>query len=333
MTITDNPAVPGTGRDSDVVRPSPPDRPPAAEERPVDFEPMSGRRVGGGYVFRVALTVLSVVLLSFTLNVVVISRLEHRASQHRAFERFRAGVANGTAPLGQTDWQGGQTTGNGRLLALGTPVALLAIPSIHVNEVVEEGTTGGVLMSGPGHRRDTPLPGQGGTASYILGREAAYGGPFGRIHDLHKGDRIVTTTQEGQSTFKVLEVRQAGDPEPPALKPGEGRLTLETATGGDFMPSGILFVDADLVTATLPSAPPGLALGAIPADERAMASDTNTLWALVLWLEAILVLAVAAVWSWHRWGRAQTWVVFVPSLGVVGYFCSQQVALLLPNLT
>jgi hypothetical protein len=98
------------------------------------------------------------------------------------------------------------------------------------------------------------------------------------------------------------------------------------------MPSGVVLVDANLLSPLLPSGPSGLPLGALAADERAMSSDTGTLWALVLWLEVVLALSVAAVWSWHRWGRAQTWIVFVPLLGVVGYFLCQQVAFLLPNL-
>jgi hypothetical protein len=52
------------------------------------------------------------------------------------------------APAGQVD-------DGGRLLALGTPVAVLDVPRIGVHEVVGEGTTAGVL-----HRaRSAPPPG------------------------------------------------------------------------------------------------------------------------------------------------------------------------------
>jgi LPXTG-site transpeptidase (sortase) family protein len=282
------------------------------------------------YPVSVALAVLAVILLSFVLYVAVFGGVEERAAQHAAFDKLRGELANGTGPLGQTDWQPGQTT-NGRLLAAGTPVALLEIPAIHAHDVVVEGTSGSALMAGPGHRRDTVLPGQAGL-SYILGRAAAYGGPFKRIHDLHKGDRIITTTQDGTSTFKVVDVRRAGDPEPPPLAAGKSRLVLETATGASFMPSGVLLVDADQVTKTLPSAPAGLSLGSLPADEKPLGTDTGTVWALVFWLEAVLILSVGMVWSWHRWGKVQTWIVFVPLAALVGYFLSRQVVLLLPNL-
>jgi hypothetical protein len=63
-----------------------------------------------------------------------------------------------------------------------------------------------------------------------------------------------------------------------------------------------------------------------------MGIDTSNLWVLVLWLQALIVLAVGAVWSWHRWGRPQTWIVFFPPLVLVGLAASAEVARLLPNL-
>jgi len=38
------------------------------------------------------------------------------------------------------------------------------------------------------------------------------------------------------------------------------------------------------------------------------------------------------VWGWHRWGRAQTWIVLLPVLTLVGLAVSQELARLLPNL-
>jgi sortase A len=43
-------------------------------------------------------------------------------------------------------------------------------------------------------------------------------------------------------------------------------------------------------------------------------------------------LSLGAVWSWHRWGQVQTWIVFVPLVGVFGYYLADQVTRLLPNL-
>jgi hypothetical protein len=57
------------------------------------------------------------------------------------------------------------------------------------------------------------------------------------------------------------------------------------------------------------------------------------LWALVLWLEALVLIAVAIVWSWHRWGHYQTWIVLVPLAVLVSIYVVDEFMRLLPNLT
>ena len=56
------------------------------------------------------------------------------------------------------------------------------------------------------------------------------------------------------------------------------------------------------------------------------------MWALVMWLQALTLLCIGFVWSWHRWGRAQAWVVFVPVLVLVGLATAGEAVRLLPNL-
>ncbi len=206
-------------------------------------------------------------LLSLALYFIVFSRVSYHAAQHSLMDRFRNEMAGGTAPLGPTD--------NSRLLPIGVPIALLEIPKLHLKEVVVEGTTGGALMSGPGHRRDTPFPGQPG-ASEIMGRAATYGGPFGALHKLKRGDRITVTTQEGVASFSVIDVRRAGDPEPAPLATGKARLTLVTAAGRPFVPSGLLYVDASLTSPVLAPASVAIPIGTIPASQKAMAIDTGS---------------------------------------------------------
>ena len=279
---------------------------------------------GPFYVLRASLIVLATVALSFALEMTLVSSLQHRVAQKAKYDHFRQVLALGTAPVSQTN-------PSGHLLALGTPVALIDIPSIGVHQIVSEGTTSGVLMSGPGHRRDTPLPGQAGT-SIVMARQATFGGPFRRVHELHPGAHLIVTTGQGASTFEVIGLRRAGDPTPPALASGKGRLTLITAGGTPFMPSGALRVDAELVTPTLATPPLVLPVGGLPHAEQAMAADTGTVWALVLWLEALIIVAVGGVWSWIRWGRHQTWIVFLPLTALIGLFVADQFARLLPNL-
>lgn len=258
------------------------------------------------------------------LQLTVVSRLQAKASQQQAYDRFRAELANGTAPIGATDT-------DGKALALGTSVAFLEIPGIGLRQVVGEGTSAAVLFDGPGHRRDTPLPGQEGV-SVVMGRRAAFGGPFGRIASLDEGDVIRVTTGQGAFEYEVIGVRHEGDPSPPGLLPGEARLILVTAAGPPFLPGGVVRVDAALVGDPVVGPSRLVTSTNLPGDEAIMAGDASTLWALALWLIVALGASLAAVWCWHRWGRAKTWVTFLPPLLLIGLSASGEVARLLPNL-
>jgi sortase A len=270
------------------------------------------------------LFMLAVVLLGFAASLAGASWLEHRSAQVAAFNTLRIELANGTAPVAQTD-------SDGKLLDLGAPVARLTIPAIGLNEVVLEGTTSGVLTAGPGHERDTVLPGQAGT-SIIMGRAAAYGGPFRNLQRLDFGATITVTTGQGVSTYRVIGSRRAGDMVPPPLAAGKGRMTLVTATGTPFMPDGLLRVDADLVSAVQPTPRAVIPRGSVPAREQAMGTDASTAWALAFLLQGLLLVAVGATWAWRRWGRPQTWIVFLPLTLLFGLEAADQLARLLPNL-
>jgi sortase A len=271
---------------------------------------------------RSSLIVLAVVSLGMVLQLTVISRLEYRAAQVSLQNTFRSEVALGTAPLGPVG-------ADHHLLPLGSPMATITIPAIGVHAVVLEGTTASVLAKGPGHFRNTVFPGGAGV-SVLLGRAAAYGGPFGRIAQLTRGQVITVTTQVGTSRFKVIRVRPSGAKvRPPAA--GVSHLTLGTASGAAYAPSGVVWVDAAKVGAPLAaSSPPAITL---LAGEQPLATDTSTLWALLLWLEGLAVLLVGAVWTWRRWGRAQAWIVFTAPMLLAWTFIADQLARLLPNLT
>ncbi len=265
-----------------------------------------------------------IVSVSLLLELLLVSNLQHRSAQQRAFDSLRADLAAGTAPIGPTD-------STGHVLPLGTPVAYLEIPELGLRQVVGSGTTAGVLFDGPGHRRDTPLPGQVGT-SMLLGRRAAFGGPFAGLDDLEEGDLIRVTTGQGTFDFEVMGVREEGDPAPPLPSRGEGRLLLATAAGTPFMPSGVLRVDAKLDGEAVGGPRPLVASGSLPRSEQLMGADTSTLWALALWLQALILASIGAVWAWYRWGRAKAWVVFLPPMLLIGLSAAGEAARLMPNL-
>lgn len=280
---------------------------------------------------RAVLLVLCSLTITLLLQLTVISRLQHASAQQRQYDAFRAQLASGTAPSGPAEPIAPLDGSAPPELELGAPVAYLEIPELGLTEVVGEGTTAGVLFDGPGHRRDTVLPGQIGT-SVVFGRSSTFGGPFADLDQLAAGDEFTVTTAQGEWEYAVLGVRREADPIPPPLAEGGSRLVLVTAAGGAFMPSGVLRVDADLVGTAVGGAARAYTEASLPAAERLMAGDPSTLWALALWLIALAGVATGAAWAWHTWGRAQAWVTCFPLLFLVALAASGEAARVLPNL-
>ncbi|WP_157416331.1 sortase [Agromyces allii] len=267
---------------------------------------------------------IAALLLMFGLDLLVFGHVQHQISQQRLSDTFRAELIEGTAPVSEGDF-------DDVLLADGVPVAIIDIPALHATEVIVEGTSSADLTAGPGHRRDTVLPGQAGV-SVIMGRNAAFGGPFSGIQRLAPGDEITVRTGQGLQEFEVIGLRYAGDPTPPAPKQGESRMILQTARGAAFAPSGIAYVDARLTSKVQPAGTRQTTTLTLPREDTALATDLTTVWALVFALQFFVVAEFAAVWSFRRIGAQKTWVVFVPVLLLGGLFVADQVARLLPNL-
>lgn len=276
--------------------------------------------------FRLASQVLgifAVLTLSFLFELTVLGNLRHDRDQAQLADEFRSALANAVAPVGPLD-------DANKPLASGTPVALLEIPQLHLREVVVEGTSSGTLMSGPGHRRDTPLPGQVGI-SVIAGRRATYGGPFHSLDQLHPRDRITVTTGQGTHSFTVLDVRHAGDRVPPPLSRGQGRLMLVTTDGPALQPTDVIRVDAALVT-PVQVRPAQLPSTAVPAADALLVGDNSALLAVVGWSVLLVGVAIATVWVRFVTGLWQAWVIGLPVLVTIGLAVSDEIAALLPNL-
>ncbi len=263
-------------------------------------------------------------MLGFVASLLLVSPVRHARDQEVLWSQLRSDLANAVAPVGGPGL-------DGTLASPGTPIALLEIPSIGVREVVAEGTTSTTLMSGPGHRRDTVFPGQAGT-SVIFGRQSAYGGPFGRVRELLPGDVVTVTTGQGIGTYKVTDVRRGGEPLPPALTSGQGRLTLVTADGSPYIPDQVLRVDASLTSVAQPTPARVIGAAAMEPAEAPMAGDSTAWIPLVLWGQLLLIVTLVFTWAVLRWGRWQAWIVGVPVIAFLGLAVADQVVALLPNL-
>jgi sortase A len=271
--------------------------------------------------------ILGATLLGFAVWIAFGSRLYYDRVQYDAYANFRAELGQATAPTGPTE---PNAAGKQQLLASGTPVALLSIPEIGLNAVVLEGTSSEVLEGGPGHLRDTQLPGQIGY-SEIFGRRTAYGGPFARLSSLNPGQVFTVTTGQGVTKYRVLDIRRAGDVVPP-LNPGAGRLVLVTADGPPFAPTGVLRVDANTIGTPKPAPTMVISSSDIGSSELVFGTESIAWVPLVLWGQGLVLVAAGVSWLGSRWGRWQTWIVAVPVLGYFGLEVADQIARLLPNL-
>lgn len=271
-----------------------------------------------------SLVSLGVAAVCFLLQLTVVSHVQYESAQFKATETIRYELANGTAPVGQVDR-------DGKLLAAGTPVAVIKIAKLGVEDVVLEGTTSSITMSGPGHRRDTVLPGQAGI-SVLFGRQSSYSGVFARLADLKPGDKIETTTGQGVSTYTVEKIRRAGDPATNQIGSSKGRLTLVTTSGLPFFAADLIRVEATLDGE--PRLTPNRVIpnSAIRESEFALASDLSALTPLIFLTQFLILLIIGVGWLARRWGQMQAWIAGTPVFAIFTSLWSTQLIQLLPNL-
>ena len=251
------------------------------------------------------------------------SALQEQRSQDQLFASFR-GLLDPSSPTAPSI---------GGAIAPGSPVALLNSPiaGLH-NVVVVEGTTSGDLLEGPGHLRDSPLPGQPGE-SILMGKSTTAGAPFGGITRLRQGDVITVRTGQGRFRFVVEGQRVAGDPLPQIPSSGS-LLTLITSAGsgwlGRLAPSRLVYVDARLQGKDVAS-PPGRPVAVTPAEIQGH-GDPSAWPFVVFWLQGLLVGLVGLVWLWSRWGLSRTWLIGAPVLLGILWGLSTELMRLLPNV-
>lgn len=288
----------------EVAAPAPAAPPPVAAASPA-------RGGGVSRVVGASLSLTALLVGGFLAYLYGVSALAEQRGQQVMYGAFAAQLSQAVAPVGPaTD---------------GKPVAILDIPRLGLRgAVVVEGTSGQDLTRGPGHRRDTVLPGQAGV-SVLYGRTATFGAPFADLSRLRPGDGIAVTTGQGRATYVV---KARGDGGHPPRDSATNRLVLTTANSG-WIPTGTVSVSADLRTTSQPS--PG-GLPAITTTERGLAGDPDALVPLVLWGQALLLSVIAATVLTQRWSRWPAYLSLAPVVLAATWNVYENAAALLPNL-
>lgn len=271
-----------------------------------------------------ALAVIALVCAWMLLQLLVLGGVSEQRAQQQLYAQFRTELAQEVAPLGELDYAGNP-------VVPGSPVAIISIPKLGLEQVVVDGTASGDLLNGPGHLRDTPLPGQQGT-SVVMGRASTYGAPFRHLDELAPGDEIITRAQAGTAIYRVTDVRTAGDPVPAAPTGTQGRLTLVTGQGRGFLsalrPRDAIYVDATTQRAT----PPGAVADAVPSSELVMARDPSALPTLALLLAFLVALVLAVSVARRHFRAVLVWLFATPVAIALAWATTDQVMRLLPNL-
>jgi sortase A len=270
-------------------------------------------RVDIGTVVSRGLATFSLLVAAMLAFLFVFSGFAEARSQVGLRRRFAQSIAYFRAPIGGA-------------IANGIPVAQIDIDAIGLHRVVVQGTTSGALRSGPGHLRQSPLPGQEGNA-VLVGRRTSYGGAFRHLSSLARGDRIAVTTGEGNFTYFVDTVRTLdADNGSELVDNGANQLTLVTSDPA-YLANRRLVVTAHLRgRAFAASADPT----PVTRAELGLAGETDAVLPLVLWLELLLIVAIGATWLWQRWTRWSAYVVSVPVVLAITWLVFENLARLLP---
>ncbi len=299
-----------------ALSPAPTAPPPAAlgPATPV-VRPMTPRR---GVVLGICW--LLVALVSVSVAAVGIGALKEARAQRSALTAFRQQLSFAEAAtrsvLGGTDVAAAP--------APGSAVALLQVPRLGLQRVLVEGARSGDTQAGPGHVPGTAGLGQPGHAA-VVGRRSAYGGAFSHLDRLRPGDRLLVTTVQGQSVYRVTGTRRTGGDL--LGRTEDDRLTLATAAGrGPTGWSRAVVVTAALEGKPFPRTPQGTRSGT--ADGRH--GDASAWATVVVWATLLVLLAAASAVLYRRWFVRSTYLLTTPALLALVVLCTDAASRLLP---
>ncbi|HEY5153556.1 MAG TPA: sortase, partial [Acidimicrobiales bacterium] len=166
---------------------------PAADDEWAGGTGLDHRPMTPGRVVLIVAAWLVVTFLSMMLVLYGLEPLFQERTQNQLLAGYRKKVEFAS---NETGGLGGVST---PVLApeLGSPVAIIEIGRLQVQQVVVEGAQPLQTQAGPGQ------PGN----SSIVGRRGTFGAPFRNLDKLEPDDPILVTTTQGQSVYKVVSVQ------------------------------------------------------------------------------------------------------------------------------
>ncbi|CAB4707328.1 unannotated protein [freshwater metagenome] len=257
------------------------------------------------------LLVVTLLIAAFGAYLFVGSKLQADRHQDILFDELSESLGLAIVPV------------NGAI-PTGTPIGILEIPRLGVEQVFVEGAGSEQTAEGPGLRHDSPLPGQAGV-SVLVGRRATFGAPFADLDRLRAGDELLVTTGQGEFTY-VVDLVRTSDAPPTEIQQVPSRLTLVTSDPA-IAPNRTLSVSAQLDGEALPRS---TGTATVASDTPGEGSSSHLL-ALLLWSQLLLVVAVAVTWAAMRLPGRALWIGAVPVLVAILWNVFQNLAYLLPN--
>lgn len=218
---------------------------------------------------------------------------------------------------------------------VGEGMALLQVPALDLEQIVVEGTSADALKEGPGHFRNSSLPGQRGNV-VIAGRRTTYGAPFARLDELENGDEVIVSVAQGRYVYEVTDVREVEPGDEDVLDQlGQNTLTLITANP-PYRADGRLAVVAEY---RAPEDAPEDGAPLLVASTAAELKDTElglsrdvTGWTPALfWGELLVAAYVVTRILYRRWTRWTAWLVSTPVLVALAVLFFESVSRLLPS--
>lgn len=303
------------------------DTPEATPSTPADGAPVevtSREQLSRRRIVLLALAALLVFLVAVAAVIYGIGSLVHARDQRALMATERTAISNAAILERALD----RVQLSKQPPVAGSAVGVLAIPALSINEAVVQGVSSTQTVSGPGHVPGTPGLGQPGNAG-IVGRNAAYGGVFGRLDQLRPGDKILTATIEGQSVYIVRSVATVtiGSLEPVFRATPGSRLTLVTSASNVPWNSDRTVV----VTAMLRGKPyPATPQGSRDPNQLGNSGESGAWLELVLSVVGFAAVVLGALYLYRRCTVRSAYLLSTAPLVALTVVAAESISRLFP---